>query len=174
MNTPENPSPEEMDIDQIQPTIERLTDQQWEVLNKSISTLQNSEDGEPTLDEELENDFLSLFEDTKPTPNWVEKYQREQKKTKREVRENVDYEGEATSEEAQIENLGNIEVKINEIPKVCQWSPNNKLTHVQYGKKGLLDIMATFKGIEFDPLVDEYVVRNVLIRANPAQRQYPG
>ena len=58
MNTPENPSPEEMDIDQIQPTIERLTDQQWEVLNKSISTLQNSEDGEPTLDEELENDFL--------------------------------------------------------------------------------------------------------------------
>eukprot|EP00092_Neocalanus_flemingeri_P005570 GFUD01006002.1.p1 GENE.GFUD01006002.1~~GFUD01006002.1.p1 ORF type:complete len:365 (+),score=99.92 GFUD01006002.1:277-1371(+) len=143
-----------MDIDQLEPTIQELGEHEWNVNN--------------------EDDLVRyLFKQTKPTPNWKEQYQLEQRKIKRQDREKCNYESESTSEDAQIENLGDVKVDLKEIRKVCQWSPNNKLWHIIYGKKGVMDLTATFKGIKFDPLVEEYQVRNTLIRANIQHRQYP-
>lgn len=121
-----------------------------------------------------EQEFIKeIFSSTKPTKDWQEKYRQEQKKVKREDREKCLYESEATSEDAKVDNLGNNSVVLHDEPKLCMWSPENKLHHIQKGKKGLIPITASFRDIECDPLVDEYMVRFVLIRANMQHRQYP-
>eukprot|EP00090_Calanus_glacialis_P000082 TRINITY_DN1005_c0_g1_i1.p1 TRINITY_DN1005_c0_g1~~TRINITY_DN1005_c0_g1_i1.p1 ORF type:complete len:443 (-),score=98.20 TRINITY_DN1005_c0_g1_i1:359-1534(-) len=136
--------------------------------------MEHSSQDEPKFDEENENKFVQkIFEPTKPTENWEKKYKQEQKKIKRQDREKVNYESESTSEDAKVEKFGDNDIKVKEEAKYCQWSPHNNLLHILYGKKGVIDISATFRGIRFDLLVEEYIVRVVLIRANIQHRQYP-
>jgi len=180
-------STNEMEIDQLEPSIREFFNNQAAV-SQINSIIDNIKEDEPMLDEDVERKYLlpfetpsdytnqfinDLFHPTTASPEWDKKYKKEQKKIKRQDREKLNYESQSTSEDAKIGNLGNVLITIKEEAKYCQWSPHNKLQHILYGKKGVIDISTTFKGIPFNPLVEEYFVRVVLIRANIQHRQYP-
>lgn len=166
-----------MDLNQLEPTIEQISEENMIKINRCIDELNEingSNEDEPKLNEDDENKFvLNIFDTTEATPNWENTYKEEQKKIKRQDREKFNYESESTSEDAMIDNFGNMEIKIKEEPKYCQFSPHNNLWHILYGKKGVINMSAVIRGVGFNPLVVEYFVRVVLIRANIQHRQYP-
>jgi len=175
-------------ISQLEPSI-GLLDEVGSVTTQDYNIFDNIkvDEPEPVFDDKDEENYLlptegcddkewisKLFsaEQVVP-PGYINKYNEAQKVLKQKDREKLNYESISTSEDAQIDDFGDTEICVKEEKKHCQWSSNNELWHILYGKKGVIDISATFKGIRYDPMVEEYLVRGVLIRANIGHRQYP-
>jgi len=171
-------------ISQLEPSIESLM---GEVDPTQVyNILDNIKQDEPEFDDKAEEKYLlpadgynndydyisNLFTKDVP-PEYINDYNRAQKVLKQKDRERINYESVSTSEDAQIDDFGDTDIIVKEEKKLCQWSSKNELWHILYGKKGVIDISATFKGIRHNPMVEEYLVRGVLIRANIGHRQYP-
>eukprot|EP00092_Neocalanus_flemingeri_P000761 GFUD01000808.1.p1 GENE.GFUD01000808.1~~GFUD01000808.1.p1 ORF type:complete len:443 (+),score=87.48 GFUD01000808.1:114-1442(+) len=88
-----------------------------------------------------------------------------------------DYESESTSQGALIDDMGDVEMIVQNIKDegrkwLTCYSPSNQSYHVKSGRDGNFSITLRYNNIEIHP-DGEYFVRSMLIRSSEAYRHFP-